>query len=67
MGSTVQELEELLELEGYTRGTALFDRELRARKVSMCQLRQGVSACESCVQFDGCSLVQLYMRDRVLG
>lgn len=56
-------LESELEGEGFKRGTELWDRAMRNRKVALCKQGQSVESCWDCKAFDHCELVKSHLRD----
>jgi hypothetical protein len=63
----LRDLEDTLEFEGYKKGSAKFDAEMRARRVKICQEFQGVMSCTDCPAFLGCGLAEQHLRDRRYG
>lgn len=59
----VEELEASLEFEGYTKGTAVFDRKLRERKVERCRELKRMAVCSECPVYDECDLLKQHLRD----
>jgi len=59
----VAELEQLLELEGYAKGTDQFKQLLRERKVDKCREVKRFRVCSECPAFDNCTLLREYLRN----
>lgn len=59
----VAELESSLEYEGYTRGTAIFEKKMRERKVEKCRELKRMAVCSECPVYDECDLIKSHLRD----
>lgn len=61
--SVLLELEDSLEVEGYTKGTPLFDRKMRERKVERCRELKRLGTCGECPVHEECNIRLQYLRD----
>jgi hypothetical protein len=59
----VAELENSLEYEGYTRGTPIFAKKMRERKVEKCRELKRTAVCSECPVYDECDLIKSHLRD----
>ena len=61
--SVIAELESILELEGYARGTTQWNQLLRERKVDKCREIKRFRVCSDCPAFDNCTLLREWLRN----
>jgi len=59
----IAELESILELEGYARGTTQWNQLLRERKVDKCREIKRFRVCSECPAFDNCTLLREWLRN----
>ena len=57
------EMESSLEFEGYQRGTEVFAKKLRERKVEKCRELKRMAVCSECPVYDECNLLKQHLRD----
>jgi hypothetical protein len=59
----VAALEDSLEFEGYTKGTLIFEKKMRERKVEKCRELKRMAVCSECPVYDECDLIKSHLRD----
>lgn len=62
-GAIIAEIEQALEFEGYTKGSATFENKLRERKVEKCRELKRMAVCAECPVYDECRLLKDYLRN----
>jgi hypothetical protein len=61
--AVVEELENSLEFEGFIKGTEVFNRKMRERKVERCRELKRMAVCSECPVYDECDLLKQHLRD----
>lgn len=56
------ELSDALEMEGYVRGTPLFDRTMKERRVEKCRELKRFATCGECPIAEECDIRLQYLR-----
>ena len=56
-------MESSLEFEGYTPGSAVWEKKLRERKVEKCRELKRMAVCSECPVYDECTLIKQHLRD----
>lgn len=59
----LEELEFALEGEGYVRGTPMFEKMLRERKVEKCREMKRLAVCSECPIYEECPIRLQHLRD----
>lgn len=62
-GAIIEEIEQALEFEGFTKGTVPFERKLRERKVEKCRELKRMAVCNECPVYDDCRILKEYLRN----
>lgn len=64
MADLLEELEYLVECEGFALGTPAFDKRLREAKVERCRELKRFGSCSECPIYEDCALRRAVLKDQ---